>query len=80
MVLGKFIAAMTFFIATLALTLWYVLMLEWRGNPDMGPLLSGYLGIILYGGAAVAVGAAGIVLYQQPDCGRRLYPWAYWCC
>ncbi len=55
-VLGKFLAAMTFFIATLALTFWYVLMLEWRGNPDMGPLLSGYLGIILYGGAAIAVG------------------------
>ncbi len=55
-VLGKFIASMTFFLAALAMTLWYVLMLEWRGNPEMGPLLSGYLGIILYGGAAMSVG------------------------
>jgi ABC-2 type transport system permease protein len=55
-VLGKFLAAMTFFLVTLALTFWYVLMLEWRGNPDLGPLLSGYLGIILYGGAAISIG------------------------
>ena len=55
-VLGKFFASMVFFLGALSLTLWYVLMLEWRGNPEIGPLLSGYLGIILYGGAAIAIG------------------------
>ncbi len=55
-VLGKFIATMVFFLGALALTLWYVLMLAWRGNPEIGPLLSGYLGIILYGGAAISIG------------------------
>lgn len=55
-VMGKFIAAMVFFLGALALTLWYVLMLTWRGNPEPGPLLSGYLGIILFGGAAISIG------------------------
>ena len=55
-VLGKFIACMTFFIGALALTLWYVLMLVWRGNPEVGPLLSGYLGIILYGSVGISLG------------------------
>lgn len=55
-VIGKFLAAMTFFLATLSLTLWFVLMLFWRGNPESGPLLSGYLGMILYGGAALSIG------------------------
>ena len=55
-VLGKFVASMTFFITALALTGWYVLMLAWRGDPDWGPLLSGYLGIILYGSAGMSIG------------------------
>ena len=55
-VLGKFIASMAFFLGALALTLWYVLMLVWRGNPEAGPLLSGYLGIILFGAAGISVG------------------------
>ena len=55
-VLGKYFACMVFYLAALALTLWYVIMLVWRGNPEPGPLLSGYLGIILYGGAGISVG------------------------
>lgn len=55
-VLGKFIASLTFYLGALALTLWYVIMLIWRGDPEPGPLLSGYLGIILYGAAAIAIG------------------------
>lgn len=55
-VMGKFVACMAFYLGALALTLWYVVMLMWRGNPEMGPLLSGYLGIILYGAAGISVG------------------------
>ena len=55
-VLGKFIASMAFYLGALALTLWYVIMLMWRGDPEIGPLLSGYLGIILYGAAAISIG------------------------
>ena len=55
-VLGKFLASMVFYITALALTLWYVVMLAWRGNPEPGPLLSGYLGIILFGAVGISVG------------------------
>ena len=55
-VLGKFLAVFVILLATLVLTLFYTLMLVWFGDPDMGPLLSGYLGIILFGAATLAVG------------------------
>ena len=55
-VLGKFLASLTFFVGTLALTLYYVLLLFAFGNPDWGPIWSGYLGLILYGATALSVG------------------------
>ena len=42
--------------ATLALTVYYVIMIYSFGDPDTGPLLSAYLGVILYGAAALSVG------------------------
>ena len=55
-VLGKFASVLTILVATLALTLFYTLMLFWFGDPDVGPLFTGYLGIILFGGASLSVG------------------------
>ena len=55
-VLGKFLASFAFFLITISLTLAYVILLYWYGNPDSGPVWSGYLGLILYGGAALSVG------------------------
>ena len=55
-VLGKFLASFIFFVATLALTLYYVLLLHVFGTPDWGPVWSAYLGLILYGAAALSVG------------------------
>ncbi len=55
-VIGKFIATMIMMLASLALTLYFVLMLFWFGDPDTGPLLSSYLGIILLWAAVMAVG------------------------
>jgi ABC-2 type transport system permease protein len=55
-VLGKFLASLAFFVGTIALTLYYVLLLYWYGDPDAGPLLSGYLGLILYGAATLSIG------------------------
>ena len=55
-VLGKFLGSMAFFLVLLAPTLVYVLMLRLYGQPDMGPILSGYLGIILVGALFIAVG------------------------
>lgn len=55
-VLGKFIATMAMMLASLAFTLYFVLMLFWFGDPDTGPLLSSYLGIILLWAAVMSVG------------------------
>ena len=55
-VLGKFLASLTFFIGTLVLTLYYVILLYAFGNPDSGPVWSGYLGLILYGATALSIG------------------------
>lgn len=58
-VLGKYIASLIMFTATLAFTLYYVFLLYLFGQPDTGPVLTGYLGLFLHGAAALAVGLLG---------------------
>ena len=56
-VLGKFIAALTLFVAMMALTVLYPLLLSaFGGTPDWGSIFSGYLGLFLFGAAFLAVG------------------------
>ena len=55
-VLGKFLASFAVLAGMVALTFFYVLLLSLFGDPDMGPLLSGYLGFLLYAAAALSVG------------------------
>ena len=55
-VLGKYIATVIILLVTLVLTLFYGLLLVWFGDPDLGPFLSGYLGLILYGATTLAIG------------------------
>ena len=55
-VLGKFLGAWTYYSLLLAGTLIYPLILLLVGNPDFGAMISGYLGLWLYGGAVIAVG------------------------
>ncbi len=55
-VLGKFIAAFFMVVIMAVLSLYFVLVLVIFGVPDVGPLLTGYLGLLLYASATVAVG------------------------
>lgn len=55
-VLGKFFAAVIGLVSTLVPTIYLVVLLLWFGTPDTGPILSGYLGLILYGMATLSVG------------------------
>ncbi len=55
-IIGKYLASFVFLIATLALTLYYTVLLYIFASPDPGPIYSGYLGLALYGGAALAIG------------------------
>lgn len=55
-VLGKFLASFVILIAMFALSLFFVLLLYIFGVPDSGPIATGYLGLVLYGSATLAVG------------------------
>jgi len=55
-VVGKYLAALGVFVLALLLTGVYALILEVLGSPEWGPLLSGYLGVLLFGSAVLAIG------------------------
>jgi ABC-2 type transport system permease protein len=55
-VLGKFLGAVGLYAALLAVTMVYVSVLFFAGNPEWRPVISGYLGLLLLGSCFVAVG------------------------
>jgi len=55
-VLGKYLATLLVLCSTLFITLFYVVLLAWFGDPDVGPVFVGYLGLLLYGAAALSIG------------------------
>lgn len=55
-VVGKFLAALGMLAVLLALTLVYAITLASIGPVDNGPTFGGYLGLLLMGGAYVAIG------------------------
>ena len=55
-VLGKYLAALISLLSMLIPTAYIVVLLMWFGTPDFGPVLSGYLGLTLYGMATLSVG------------------------
>ncbi len=55
-VIGKFIAAMVFLMVMITPTLVYLFTILLVGRPDMGPIIGGYAGAILLGGASASVG------------------------
>jgi ABC-2 type transport system permease protein len=55
-VLGKFLAAWVFLGIALALTFPMVWTVLYLGNPDVGPIVTGYLGSFLMAGGFLAVG------------------------
>jgi ABC-2 type transport system permease protein len=55
-ILGKFLAAWTLLAVALLPTLLYVVTLGGLGSLDLGPVFTGYLGLLLMGGVYVALG------------------------
>jgi ABC-2 type transport system permease protein len=64
-VIGKFLGATIFFIVMLVFTLYYPFLLTTYGNPDRGPMMSGYLGLLLQGMAFLSVGLFASSLTQN---------------
>jgi ABC-2 type transport system permease protein len=55
-VLGKWLAAFTLYLAILSISVLDMLVLFAYGNPDWRPMAIGYLGLILQGGCLMAIG------------------------
>lgn len=56
LVLGKLLGAMGFLVVTLAATLVFPAIVATVGNPDLGAVAGGYLGLLLIGTAFLALG------------------------
>ncbi|HOO57599.1 MAG TPA: ABC transporter permease [bacterium] len=55
-VIGKFIASFLFLTLNILLTLSIPITLSAIGNPDAGPMIGGYVGVLLIGGAYISIG------------------------
>ncbi|MBN1578673.1 MAG: ABC transporter permease [Chitinispirillaceae bacterium] len=55
-VLGKFLACFCFLTTAILLSITIPITIVAMGNPDMGPIVGGYLGAILMGAAYLAIG------------------------
>ncbi|MBE2195545.1 MAG: ABC transporter permease subunit [Anaerolinea sp.] len=55
-VFGKFLGAWAYYTVLLLLTLVFQALLIWLSPPDLGTVIASYLGLWLFGGAAIAVG------------------------
>lgn len=73
---GKFLGAMVFFAVMLLPTLAYFPVLRFIGasigKPDAGPVVAGYVGILLFGGFHVAIGILASTLTQDSVLGAFL--------
>lgn len=57
-VVGKFLGVMAFVLVMLLFTLYYPALLFAFGGPDVGPIVTGYLGVLLQAAAFVGIGLA----------------------
>jgi len=64
-VFGKFLGALGLLAVSLAGTLPTALTVFALGNPDRGPVLAGYLGLLLFGAAGLAVGSYASALTEN---------------
>jgi len=55
-VLGKYLGSFLFFSLLLGMTVVYYLVIEYFGQPDRWPIVTGFLGLWLEGGLFVAIG------------------------
>jgi ABC-2 type transport system permease protein len=55
-ILGKFFGAFALFLLMLSVTAVHMGVLFWYGDPELGSILTGYLGLALMGGSFIALG------------------------
>ena len=57
-IMGKFLGALALYTLMLALTGIHIAMLFQYGEPEWGPILTGYLGLLLMGSSFISIGLA----------------------
>ncbi len=55
-IVGKFLGAFGLYALMLGVTMIYMLILFWFGEPELWPVVSGYLGLFLLGGCFISLG------------------------
>ena len=55
-ILGKFLGALALFLLMLSVTALHMGILFWYGEPELGSILTGYLGLALMGASFIALG------------------------
>lgn len=64
-VVGKYLACFCLYLVMVGLTLYHPLLLKTFGNPDLGAIAAGYVGVVLLGGAFLGIGVLASSLSQN---------------
>src|SRR5262245_58931324 len=64
-VMGKFLGCLGFYAVMLGTTLVFPIILRSVGKPEMGPIIAGYLGLLLFGASFVAIGLLASALSKS---------------
>ena len=64
-VIGKFLAALTFLAIVLALSIYMPLLVKWNGKITWAQIFVGYMGLFLIGAATLAIGLFASALTRQ---------------
>lgn len=65
MIIGKFLSAWVLFMIALLPTLIYYFTITILGDIELGPVVGGYLGLILVGGVFISIGVFGSTLTEN---------------
>jgi len=55
-ILGKYLAALALYVIMIILTIMHQVFFFAYGNPELGPVITAYLGVLLLGGAFLSIG------------------------
>lgn len=65
-VLGKFLGSLAFMAVMLAVTLYFPAILMVFGDPDLGPMATSYLALLLLGSACLSIGVFSSAMTANP--------------
>ncbi len=64
-IFGKFLSALTLYCVALVFTFFYPITLSILGDAEIGPIVAGYIGLLLLGGAYLSLGILGSAMSEN---------------